>query len=311
MELRALALGEQALLRAWPTRSDLRWDFRILQWREEERLIADCTLRRPHAQRSRQRVIAKWYGDAMGSSTFAFMQSLDAQLSAWKDGPLAAPRPLFYDPAARMLVQEAVPGTPYQDLLKRPSYQHYLREAGRALARLHRLPVAPDKPGKHLADHMNELMRPHPFVLAKAVHELRPRVEALAAALLRIEAGWSDLQAPAWVHRDFHIGQLFYGQRRVWVIDWDLAAHGDPALDVGNFLQNLDKHLSGLAPVGRAAFVEGYLETGYPSVMQRSASYEAFTCLRRACKAFREQRPGWRSDVSRLISAGEACISRM
>lgn len=311
MELRALALGEQALRRAWPTSSNLLWEFRILQWREEERLIADCTLRHPHGQRSRQRVIAKWYGDAMGSSTFALMQSLGTQLGARKDCPLATPRPLFYDPAARMLVQEAVPGIPYQELLKRPHYRHYLREAGRALALLHRLSVAQGGQSKCLADHMQELMHPHPLVLAEAMRELQLRVMALTAAMKRIEESWCETQTTAWLHRDFHIGQLFYGQGRVWVIDWDLAAHGDPALDVGNFLQNLNKHLAELAPRGRAAFVQGYLETGHPSAVRHSALYEAFTCLRRACKAFREQRPGWRSDVSRLISAGEACISHL
>jgi aminoglycoside phosphotransferase (APT) family kinase protein len=311
VELRAFARGEQALQRAWPMQADWHWQFRILQWREEERLIADCTLRHRATRSSRQRVIVKWYGDTTGSVTFALMQALEGQLEAQDDRLLAAPRPLFYDPAARMLVQEAVPGIPYQDLLRRPRYRHYLRQAGRALARLHRLPGAAAGTGKRLEDHMKELMRPAPLALTKAVPEVRAQVEALVAAMLHIEAASHRSWAPAWLHRDFHIGQLFYGRGRVWVIDWDLAACGDPALDIGNFLYNLDNHLAGQAAAARAAFVEGYLERGEPLVVRRSPLYEAFTCLRRACKALREQRPGWRSGMSKSIAAGEECLARL
>lgn len=311
MELRAFALGEEALRRAWPTRANWRWEFKVLQWCEEERLIADCVLRHPLAQRSGPRVIAKWYGDAMGSATFALMQSLDVQLEAIKGGVLAAPHPLFYDQEARMLVQQAVPGKPYQDLLTHPRYRHYLRQAGQALARLHRLPGVAAMPAKRIEDHMQELMHPHPRILAEALPELQARINGLMAAMLSIEATWGANGTTAWLHRDFHIGQLFYGQGRVWVIDWDLAAYGDPALDVGNFLHNLDKHMAGQAPAGRAAFIEGYLEDGDAAAVQRSALYEGLTCLRRACKAFRQQRPGWRMDVARLIGTGEQCLSRL
>ncbi|KVG85662.1 aminoglycoside phosphotransferase family protein [Burkholderia ubonensis] len=311
MELSALVLGEQALRHAWPMHSDWHWDITILQWRQDQRLVADCTLCDAGTQRARQRVIVKWYGDTMGGTTFALMQFLDALLEAPKAGLLAAPRPLFYVPAARMLVQEAVRGTSYRDLLKRRRYRHYLQQAGRALELLHRLPAVDAPRRKRLDDHMNELMRPHPLVLADAVPVLRVRIENLVATMLRIEASWNDAPAVAWLHRDFHIGQLFYGQRRVWVIDWDLASFGDPALDVGNFLHNLDKHLEELAPAGRAAFVEGYLENGDADVLRRASLYEGFTCLRRACKAMRERRPGWQSDVTRLVCAGEACVSRL
>lgn len=311
MEMRALALGEQALQRAWPVRDDWRWEFKVLQWREEERLIADCVLRHPTAQRPAQRVIAKWYGDAMGSATFAMMQALDEQLQAREDAVLAAPRPLFYDHASHMLVQQAAPGKPYQGLLKHPRYRHYLREVGRALSALHRLSVAEEAPGKRVADHMKELMRPHPLVLAEAVRDQRARIEDLAAEMLRIEAAWRTSWPKAWLHRDFHVGQLFYGEGRVWVIDWDLAAYGDPALDVGNFLQNLIKYMGAQAPAAREAFIEGYLEQGDAATVDRSPLYEGLNNLRRACKAYRTQPSGWRTDVSKFLDAGEKCLARL
>ncbi len=309
--MRAVALGEQALRREWPMRDDWRWEFKVLQWREEERLVADCALRRPQALRPAQRVIAKWYGDIMGSKTFAWMQALDVQLQANQDGVLASPRPLLYDHASRMLVQEVAPGKPYQDLLRQPRYRHYLREVGRALAALHRLPIAGATPDKRVPDHMKELMRPHPLALAEAMPEQRARIENLAAEMLRIDAAWDTAWRKAWLHRDFHAGQLFYGEGRVWVIDWDLAAYGDPALDVGNFLLNLLKYLGTQTPAGREAFIEGYLETGDAATIDRSPLYEALNNLRRACKAYRTQPSGWRSDVSKFLDAGEKCLSRL
>ncbi len=311
MELRAIALGEQALRRAWPVQADWRWEFKVLQWREEERLIADCALRHPNAPRPVQRVIAKWYGDTMGSSTFALMQALDERLQANQDGVLAAPRPLFYDHASQMLVQQAAPGKPYQGLLKHLRYRHYLREVGRALSALHRLPVAESIPDKRVADHMKELMRPHPLVLAEAMPDQRTRIENLAEEMLRVEAAWRAAWPKAWLHRDFHVGQLFYGQGRVWVIDWDLAAYGDPALDVGNFLQNLIKYMGTQAPKAREAFIEGYLEHGEAATVARSPLYEGLNNLRRACKAYRTQPSGWRSDVSKFLDAGEKCLARL
>jgi aminoglycoside phosphotransferase (APT) family kinase protein len=311
MELRAFALGEEALRRAWPVREDWRWDIKVLQWREEERLIADCALRQRDRQRPAQRVIAKWYGDTMGGATFALMQALDEQLQANPDSILAAPRPLFYDGASQMLVQQMAQGKPYQELLTHPRYRHYLREVGRALAVLHRLPGVGDVPGKRVADHMLELMRPNPLVLAEAVRSQRARIEALAAEMLRIEDGWRGAWPKAWLHRDFHVGQLFYGGGRVWVIDWDLAAYGDPALDVGNFLQNLIKYMGRAAPPARDAFIAGYLEEGEAATIARAPLYEGLNNLRRACKAYRTQPPGWRTDVAKFLDAGEQCLARL
>jgi aminoglycoside phosphotransferase (APT) family kinase protein len=311
MELSFLARGEQALRQAWPPDAGCRWEFHILKWREQqqERLVADCALRHPQAQRSRQRVIAKWYADGTGDATFALMQTLAGKMDG---GLLATPRALFYDPTAHLLVQQVAPGVAYKDLMERRSYSHYLRQAGRALARLHRLPGLPGLPGrgKRLEEQMADLMRPHPRQLAQRVPELSQRVDALAAAMLQAEAAWPADTTVAWLHRDFHLGQLFYGRGQVWVIDWDLAAHGDPALDVGNFLRYLDQFLAARGPAGRAAFLEGYQDEGEKAVLARAAIYESFSWLRMACKNFRLQARGWRAEVARLVASGERCLEK-
>lgn len=41
------------------------------------------------------------------------------------------------------------------------------------------------------------------------------------------------------IHRDFHPGQVLMSREEMWLIDFDLYAEGDRALDLGNFLGHL------------------------------------------------------------------------
>ena len=64
------------------------------------------------------------------------------------------------------------------------------------------------------------------------------------------------------MHRDFHDGQVLVDDAHaVGLIDFDLMAAGDPALDVANFICHLElrEHQRGIvaAPLA-AAFLGGY-----------------------------------------------------
>jgi aminoglycoside phosphotransferase (APT) family kinase protein len=233
------------------------------------------------------------------------MRTLERRVAAHRPGgPLALPRAVSYTAANGLLLQERIAGIPYADLLAGPRGLRYLELAGAALAALHGLPQPP-RPAKRLAGHTAELMRPHPALVAARWPEARARIEALTAELERRAAGQARTAPVAWLHRDFHVKQLIARQGRVCVIDWDLAASGDPALDVGNFLLNLEKHLGARADEGRRAFVEGYLRLGEVGAVRRAVLYEAFNCLRRACKAFRAHGRQWRRDALERLAAAE------
>jgi len=44
------------------------------------------------------------------------------------------------------------------------------------------------------------------------------------------------------IHRDFYPDQVMIYGETVWLLDLDLYAMGDPAMDVANFLAHLDEH---------------------------------------------------------------------
>src|SRR5262249_18953846 len=41
------------------------------------------------------------------------------------------------------------------------------------------------------------------------------------------------------IHRDFYADQVLFNGDRLVILDFDLYCHGDPALDIGNFIGHL------------------------------------------------------------------------
>ena len=95
---------------------------------------------------------------------------------------------------------------------------------------------------------------------------------------------------PVLVHRDFHDGQVLVDDSyAVGLIDFDLMAAGDPAVDVANFICHLElrEHQGGAAAAPLvAAFLDGYRPSR--SVQQALPFYLATSARRlTAVYAFR------------------------
>jgi len=305
----AIEHGRHALERQLPVIGTRRqaWHPRVQDQREGQRLVVEYA---PHERAAAVRcVIAKFYSDQTGVNSFEAMTSVSAGIDSMVGTApaLAVPRALFYDGDLRLLVQERVVGAPYLELLERRNFRSHLRLAGRALACLHSLPC--HLAAKDIEEHMAELMRPHPLRLAEALPHERARIESLVCAL--VAAARARQRGCARLHRDFHMRQLFRRGKRIWVIDWDLSASGDPALDAGNFLVNICKHAPERAQHGSAAFLEGYLSDGPAEVEARLPLYEAFNHLRLACKAFRLREPGWDEPMRGRLLASERSLEAL
>jgi aminoglycoside phosphotransferase (APT) family kinase protein len=273
---------------------------RLLEPPNGERLVAEYEI-------GQASVIGKGYRDDTGARTFAVMRSLRAALGGAQAGPLTIPEPLWYDAPRRCLLQEKVSGAPLADLARGEDCARALALAGEALAALHALALPQEAP-KRLQDHLRELIRPHPLALAEAVPAWRARIEALLGALGRSEASFAGCVQPAALHRDFHLRQMFLTEGRIALIDWDLFAFGDPALDVGNFLMYLRTGLKARAQAASDAFLEGYLRRGEAGVAQRAPTYTALNYLRRACKHYRLAEAGWRERSAAMLAAAEASL---
>jgi aminoglycoside phosphotransferase (APT) family kinase protein len=275
---------------------------RLLDTPNGERLVAEFSFA------GGDPLIAKCYADDTGRQTRRNMTLVTRALEKIPDPVLAVPKTLCYDSARRCLVQQRVDGTPYFFLAGTPQFFSALRRAGEALSELHRLEL-PSERAKSLEEHLSDLVHPHPLVLAEKLPELRQRIYAVLSALksaARRSAG-EILACP--VHRDFHLRQLFLEGDRVWLIDWDLFAFGDPALDVGNFLMYLETRLDPGQPAAAEAFLEGYFRRGDPAVRSRIGLYMGLNYLRRAAKHCRLGAPGWPSGSAEMVTRAEACVA--
>lgn len=287
------------LQRAGGARPPLR--SRLLDTPNGERLVAEfsCEGAAP--------VIAKCYPDDTGARTFRTMAALGAALAGSGAQALAAPAALCYDAGRRCLVQGRAAGAPFLELAGTERFLPALRRAGEALAELHGLSLAEGEP-KRVADHVAELIHPHPLELAGRLPQHRARIEALLVQLEAAERRLAGGVAPRPLHRDFHLRQLFLEGRRVWVIDWDLYARGDPALDLGNFLMYLETRLDAGHQVATEAFLDGYFARGDEGVYPRIAIYKALNYLRRASKHCRLGQPGWPGRSAQMLERAEACL---
>jgi aminoglycoside phosphotransferase (APT) family kinase protein len=86
------------------------------------------------------------------------------------------------------------------------------------------------------------------------------------------------------LHRDFHPGQLMMQPNGVLaVLDFDLMAMGDPAVDVGNFAAHLEESAirgKTVASTAVSSFLKSYHEAGGPALVSNAAVYRALSLAR-------------------------------
>lgn len=138
-----------------------------------------------------------------------------------------------------------------------------------------------------------------------------PRFEALRARLERA----APAGAPAvFVHRDLHDRQVLDAEERLVLLDFDLAACGDPLLDAANLLAHLKLRAlqSAGGATGESAMLlgqalldglDGRHDDGFP---RRLRWYQAATFLR-LLLVYR-LRPRWTGLLPALLHMAERCL---
>ena len=249
-------------------------------------------------------VVAKHYRDDSGAGAAAAMTALRHALARLDDPPLAVPQVLAWNDRRRVLLQSLAPGRPLLDELHSTRRRAALRAAGRALACLHRTPARVGRLAG-MAEHLAQLVRPHPDVVALDLPAIGDRMRAVTAALVGLPA--SPDVPPVAIHRDAHPRQMFFDGPRVWIVDWDLYARGDAALDVANFAVYLRTHLARGSDAAAADFVEAYLGAG-TDVSARLPRFIALTYVRLIAKHARLRRPGWHARVRVYLDRAERAL---
>lgn len=170
----------------------------------------------------------------------------DLMVSLWEEGfrvggerAAAVPQPIAVLPDLHMTLQRAVPGRLVTEGLAGGDGVTLMARVAEAIHALHGSGVTVKR--RHtLADELRILSERLAAVAAQRP-EWAQRVDRVLDACRRAASRLTEPRC-ATLHRDFYPDQLIENEGELTLLDLDLCALGDPALDVGNFSAHLTEH---------------------------------------------------------------------
>lgn len=191
-----------------------------------------------------------------------------------------------------------------------------LRELGERVAALHALDAAPWDAAMQACGRLRTRADEVAALRAAAVGlaELDPtrgvRALRLAARLA------SALEGLAWrpvpIHGDLSIDQAVAGDGRVWLVDWDRAALGDAAADLGSLRARLELQVieGTVGAAQRDAMLAALCGSDTPTLRLDAASelHAAAGLLMLAVEPFRRRLPDWPQVVDGLLGRCAALL---
>lgn len=196
----------------------------------------------------------------------------------------------------RMWLQRKVPGRVATDLLAARGGVALARRIAEAANKVHQADV-PTQRRHTMADELR-ILHECLLMVAQAERRWAGRIERLLEACDRIGAATSE-PVPRGIHRDFYSDQVIVNGSEICIIDFDLYCHGDPALDIGNFLGHITEQSlrtrgdpDALADLERA-MEERFVELSGEAVRAAVRAYAALTLARHIYISMRlpERRP--------------------
>jgi aminoglycoside phosphotransferase (APT) family kinase protein len=204
--------------------------------------------------------------------------------------PFATPKKIKHIPHMRAIEFERLEGVDVEDLLFSGN-ETIAERAGEALAAMHAANITVRR--RHTLDDEIEILRAR----LSDDFELFSACKAASKCLVEAEA--------VAVHRDFHPGQLMMQPNGILaVLDFDLMAMGDPAVDVGNFAAHLVEAAIRGKKIARTAvetFSRSYHAAGGPALVNNVAVYRALSMARLVTIA--RQRDDRRAYAERIRAA--------
>lgn len=158
--------------------------------------------------------------------------------SGSSDG-ISVPEPVGIVPHLRMSIQRKVVGTVASDALSTRESAAVARRAAEVIHKLHRAGAPAFR--RHSIDDELSILKQRLSLVADDRPAWRPRLDALFEACRDLADALPSARTCG-IHRDFHPGQLMVNGDRAFLLDLDLYAWGDPALDAGNFLAHIAEY---------------------------------------------------------------------
>lgn len=217
-------------------------------------------------------------------------------------GPLVVPRLIGASPRHHAVASEWLEGKPANpDPLS-------AGRIGAALAALHRQD-APQLSPLTAGDQQAGAR-----AIAEAFGALLPDLADRALALAQRIAPLLDRGSQAVpLHGDCHLEQILDLGTKIALVDFDEAARGPAAWDLGNLLAHLQVGGTAAADLGafRAALLDGYRCAGGIVGASDLAAQTALALLRLAMRPFREQDRDWPAASAAILDLAETELSRL
>jgi hypothetical protein len=259
------------------------------------------------------RMLGKLYGrPQLAARVHQWTCSLEWEVFGAK-AVLTLPAPIGLLPELGIVLQEHVPGPELQELVSADCDPEPLELAGAWLARLHAAPRLDGLGVKTLEHELEKLgtwsAEVLPHLGAEGAREVRRAHRALRELAVELPPA-----PPTMIHRDFYPGNMLWDGRRLCVLDLDWLSAGDPALDVGYFLaqiENLAYRRTG-EPSSYAdlaeRFLDSYLDATQADPGPRLRFYRAYTFLNLAAAAARRQGERWQERLPALAELACAAL---
>ena len=190
-----------------------------------------------------------------------------------------------------------------------PEVEEPLSLAARWLVSLH---ATPPLPGLKEASPSRALEKAERWCA-----EIEAQLSSEATALRQARDGLAQVAqampsyAPAMIHRDYYYAHVLWDGAKIWIVDFDELSIGDPALDVGHFLAQLEYEAyrrtgepESFRELG-ALFARTYREGASRDLGSRLPFARAYTFLKLARKEANRQRGEWRRSVRVLVDLAQ------
>jgi aminoglycoside phosphotransferase (APT) family kinase protein len=294
------AAAARRLARLPPWRSARRLAvsaIRVVRHKPGRRCLVEYDLELEGVSGTPARMTAVGKVRAKGADRRTFELTHACWLRGLHDGGVPVPEPLGVVAEWKMWLQAKVDGVTVDALLGQPEAAAVGRGAAEVVSAIQRFGPTPAR--THTAEDELRILRARLGEVALRRPEWTARLDALAAACTALLRSLRPA-APRPAHRDFHPGQLIVsggaggfegptgGARAsapVHVIDLDLYAAGDPALDAGNFLAHLTewglRHPDAPGAAGcERAMIDRFLELEAGVDRQRLQAYRLVSLAR-------------------------------
>ena len=226
-------------------------------------------------------VLGKGRAKGLDQSSIAVSEAL-FQAGGRSQGAFTVPRVIGALPAARMWLQEWVPGRSLTSLLEREPARLGPRIA-EALHGFHSA-CAPTERRHTRADELR-ILDARLGGSNPALGALRPQLDEVRCLCHSASKAIAE-GPPSGIHRDLHPDQLLIAADRVTLVDLDLYTFGEPALDVGNLTAHVIE--LGLRRHGdleafsefNTAFIDSYLSLAGTTRREQVRLYELLALAR-------------------------------